>query len=199
MAAARRRRIAWWLRGVALAALLAYLPGYQASESGGLVEVERWLNHPVLLVGAAVVLTVVSLVVEFEFRTRWSQIGGAAALVVLVFLGLPIAFMAAMSSLTDVGNGQLVGRKVHPDHPDRVLTVTNVAFSIDPVYRLELLTGSGWSARHWDLGEWDSQSGEFSTVEWSGPDRITVTGVTEAAVFTVDSDGRPSRQRAALG
>ncbi|MFJ3218170.1 hypothetical protein ACIPLC_19895 [Kitasatospora sp. NPDC086801] len=196
MAAARHRRIAWWLRGVALAALLAYLPGYQASRSGGLVEVERWFNHPVPLLGTAVVLTVVSTVVGFEFRSWWSQVGGVAVLVALAFLGFPIVFMSSMSSLTGAGDGQPVGRKVHPDHPDRVLTVTNVAFSIDPVYRLELLTGSGWSARHWDLGEWDSRSGEFSTVEWSGPDRITVTGVTEAAVFTVDSDGRPTRQRA---
>jgi len=39
---------------VALVALLAYLPGFQATRSGELVEVERWFDHPVLLLGAAV-------------------------------------------------------------------------------------------------------------------------------------------------
>ncbi|MEV7925078.1 MULTISPECIES: hypothetical protein [unclassified Kitasatospora] len=192
MTAARRKRIVWWLRGVALAAFLVYLPGYQASFSGGLVEVERWLNHPLPLLGATVVLAVVSLVIQFEFRTWWSQVGCAAALVSLVFL----AGVAVLLSLLLDRDGQPVSRKSHPEHPDRVLTVTDVAFSIDPIYRVELLTGSGWSARHWELGEWDIRGGEFGRIDWSGPDRIAVTGVkgTETAVFTLDPDGRPIRQ-----
>ncbi|KQV11866.1 MULTISPECIES: hypothetical protein [unclassified Kitasatospora] len=176
-------------------ALLAYLPGYQASHSGGLVEVERWFDHPVPLLGAAVVLTVVSMVVEFEFRTKWSQIGCAAAVVALGFIGLPIVFL----SFALDGEGVAVDRKAGPNHPDHVLTVTNVAFSIDPVYRVELLTGSGWSARHWDLGVWEERDerGYFKSAEWSGPNQITVTAEKEITVFTVDPvSGRPSEPRA---
>ncbi|MEW1910072.1 hypothetical protein AB0442_16715 [Kitasatospora sp. NPDC085895] len=190
MTAGRRRRITRGLRGLALAALLAYLPGVQASHSGGLVEAERWFDHPVLLVGAAVVLTVASVVVEFEFRTRWSQIGCAAALAALVLVGTPIVFLA----VTLGGDGRPVDRKVHPGHPDRVPAVTDIAFSIDPTYRVELLTGSGWSARHWEPGVWDERDGRgfFTSAEWSGPDRITVTTEKEIAVFTLDpATGRP--------
>ncbi|WP_030267038.1 hypothetical protein [Streptomyces sp. NRRL B-24484] len=170
--------------------LLAYLSGIQASHSGGLVEVEQWFNHPVPLVGAAVVLTVVSAVVELEFRTQWSQIGCAAGLVALILGGVPIAFLA----LALGGSGTPVDRTARPGHPDHVLTVTNKAFSIDPVYHVELMTGSGWSARHWDLGVWDERDGRgwFQKAEWSGPDRITVTAEREVRVITVDpATGRP--------
>jgi hypothetical protein len=195
MTATRRKRIAWWLRGLASVAVLVYLPGFQASRSGGLVEVERWFHHPVPLLGAAVVLTVVSLVVQVEFRTRWSQIGCAAALVALGFVGVPIVLL---SFLLD-GEGRSADRKAGPDHPDRVLTVTDVAFSIDPVHHVELFTGSGWSARHWDLGVWDEhgERGYLESAVWSGPDRITVTAEKEITVFTVDAaSGRPSGPRA---
>lgn len=171
-------------------ALLAYLPGFQASHSGGLVEVARWFDHPVPLLGAAVVLTVVSAVVEFEFRTRWSQIGCAALLVVLAGVGLPIAYLAYVFD----GDGLTLDRTAGPGHPDRVLTVTDIAFSIDPVYRVELLTGDGWSARHWDLGIWDERGGTgyFTKAEWSGPNQITVTTEKEITVITVDpATGRP--------
>lgn len=177
-------------------ALLAYLPGFQASHSGGLVEVERWFDHPVLLLGAAVVLTVASAVVGFEFRTRWSQIGCAAAVVALGVVGLPIAFLSFALN----GEGRAVDQKAGPDRPDHVLTVTNVAFSIDPVYRVELLTDSGWSARHWDLGVWEEGDGRgyFKSAEWSGPDQIMVTAEKEITVFTVDPvSGRPSEPRVA--
>ncbi|MFI6444130.1 hypothetical protein [Kitasatospora sp. NPDC050543] len=177
-----------------MATLLAYLPGFQASHSGGLVEVERWFDHPVLLVGAAVVLIVASVVVELEFRTRRSQIGGAAALVALGAVGLPIAFLAFVQG----GDGRAVDRKADPDHPARVLTVTDTAFSIDPVYHVELVTGSGWSARHWDLGTWgEGGRDDFKRAEWSGPDQITVTGRKEITVFTVSPAGRPSEPRVA--
>ncbi|WP_431676451.1 hypothetical protein [Kitasatospora sp. KL5] len=194
MAARRRRRIAWWLRGLALVALLAYLPGFQASHSGGLVEVERWFDHPVVLLGAAVVLTVASAVIELEFRTRWSQLGCAAALVALGAVGLPIGFLSFVLG----GDGRAVDRKADPNHPDHVLTVTDTAFSIDPVYHVELLTGSGWSARHWDLGVWEEGDGRgyFKSADWSGPDRITVTTEKETTVFTLDPlSGRPSEPR----
>ncbi|MEU9131479.1 hypothetical protein AB0D08_25785 [Kitasatospora sp. NPDC048540] len=190
MTARRRRQIAWSLRGLALAALVVHALGRQASHSGGLVEVARWADHPVPLIGAAVVLTVVSAVVELEFRTRWSQIGGAAVLVALMFVGFPIALLSYATG----GDGRAVDRKADPHRPDRVLTVTDTAFSVDPVYHVELLTGTGWSARHWDLGVWDERDGRgsFKRAEWSGPDRITVTSATETTVFTVDpATGRP--------
>ncbi|WP_354644436.1 hypothetical protein [Kitasatospora camelliae] len=186
----RRRRIVWGLRGLAVLALLSYLPGFLASRPGGLVVVERWLNHPVLQLGAAVVLTVVSAVVEFEFRTRWSQIGFAVVLVALGVAGLPVAFL----SFALGGDARPVARTAAPDHPDRVVNVTDVAFSIDPVYRVELLTGSGWSTRHWDLGVWD-RGAYFQHAEWTGPDRITVTADKQVTVFTVAPDGRPSEPR----
>ncbi|MEE1821490.1 hypothetical protein PUR61_04645 [Streptomyces sp. BE20] len=175
--------------------LLAFLPGCQASRSGGLVEVERWFNRPVLLIGAAVLLIVVSVVVEFEFRSRWSQIGFAAVLVALGFVGLPIALLSfAMGE-----DGRAVDRKADPNHPDHVLTTTDIAFSIDPVYRVELLTGSGWSARHWDLGVWEEAGGRgfFKSAKWSGADEITVFAEKETTVFTVDPvSGRPGEPRA---
>ncbi|MFH8383003.1 hypothetical protein ACH4E7_18945 [Kitasatospora sp. NPDC018058] len=186
MTARRREQIAWWLRGGAAAALLAYLAGWHASRSGGLVEVEQWLNHPVLLGGAAVVMLVVSAVAEFEFRARWSQIGFAAVLAPFVVAGM----IGTVASSVSVISEPSVERKVHPDHPDRVLTVTNVAFSIDPVYRVQLLTGSGWSARHWNLGAWDGEHDYLQRAEWSAQDRITVTTEHQIAVFTVTPDGR---------
>ncbi|MFC9330872.1 hypothetical protein [Kitasatospora sp. NPDC057015] len=188
MTARRRKRIAWGLRGVALVASLAYLLGFQASHSGGLVAVEDWLDHPVLLLGSAVVLTVISGVMDFEFRTWWSQVGGAAALVALVFFGLPFLFGALLSG----GDAPVIDQKAGPEHTDRVLTVTNTAFSIDPIYHLELVTGGGWSARHWDLGTWGDGHRDFLSAEWSGPDRITVTGEDEVTVFDLGSGGRPS-------
>ncbi|MER5866493.1 hypothetical protein [Kitasatospora sp. NPDC002040] len=187
----RRRRIAWSLRGLALLAVLAYLPGLLASRSGGLVEVERWFNHPVLLLGAAVVLTVVSVVVECEFRTQWSQIGCAAALLAIGAVGLPIVALTFVTG----SDARPAVRKADPDHPDRVLTVTDTAFSIDPDFHVELLTGTGWSARHWDLGRWNERDGRgyFKGAAWSGPGQLTVTAEHEITVFNVDpATGRPS-------
>ncbi|WP_189919233.1 hypothetical protein [Kitasatospora xanthocidica] len=184
-AAAWHRRIEWWFRGAALVAFLTYLPGYQASHSGGLVEVARWLNHPVLLLGAAVVLLVVSMVVQFEFRTRWAQLGCAAVLSPLIVAAAGIGGLMFLFG----DDGRLVDRKPDPSRPDHVLTITDVAFSIDPIYRVELLTGSGWTARHWDLGTWNEGDG-FRKAEWSGPGRITVTAEHETRVYTVSDDGR---------
>ncbi|MFE7526572.1 hypothetical protein ACFU7Y_12685 [Kitasatospora sp. NPDC057542] len=184
MTAARRKRIAWGLRGVALAALSAYLVGRHASRSGGLVELELWFHRPVLLVGSAVVLVLISLLVELEFRTPESQIGLVGGLVALVFLGVPVA----LSTLVAEDSGVRTAREAAPGHPDRVLVFTNVADSIDPVYRVELLTGSGWSARHWSLGTW-GQGERLVRAEWSGPGRITVTSEKEIRVFTVGEDG----------
>ncbi|MER8183720.1 hypothetical protein [Kitasatospora sp. NPDC094015] len=174
-----------------MVALLAYLLGVQAARSGGLVVVERWFDRPVLLIGAGVVLIVVSVVVEFRFRTRWSQIGCAVALVALVAVGVPTALLAIAFS----EGGRAVDRKADPSHPDHVLTVTDVAFSIDPVYRVEVLTGSGWSVRHWELGVWAERDGRgsFKSADWTGPNQITVTAGERTTVFTVDPlSGRPS-------
>ncbi|WP_030060543.1 MULTISPECIES: hypothetical protein [Streptomyces] len=187
MTVTRRKQIVWWLRGAALAALLAYLPGYLSSRSGGLVEVERLLNHPVLLLGSAVVLLVLSMVIRFEFRTRWAQIGFAAVLSPLIVIGIAIGSLSYVLG----GDGRLVARKPGPDRPDHVLTVTDIAFSIDPIYRVELLTGTGWSARHWSLGTWEENDG-FLKAEWTGPGRIAVTAEHETRVYTVDGDGRPA-------
>ncbi|MGW3075471.1 hypothetical protein [Kitasatospora sp. NPDC001132] len=184
MTVARRRQVVWWLRGIALASVLVYLPGYFSSRQGGLVEVERWLNHPVLLLGAAITLAVASVVVQFEFRSRWAQIGCAAVLSPLLVIGAGVGAVAYIFG----GDGRLVVRKPDPSRSDHVLRVTDIAFSIDPVYRVELLTGSGWSARHWGLGTWDEGAG-FVRAEWSGPGRITVTLEKEIEVFTVGEDG----------
>ncbi|MFJ4189776.1 hypothetical protein [Kitasatospora sp. NPDC089509] len=191
MTARRRTRIAWGLRGTALAVFLAYLPGWHASRSGGLVVVEHWLNRPVLLIGAAVVLLVASLVVGLEFRTRFAQIGCAAVLAPLVVAGIAILGLSLLFS----ANGGREDRFVSPNRTDRVLTVTNVAFSVDPVYQVELETGSGWSARHWSMGTWDTSGGDFVRIDWSGPDEITVTGREKFTVFDVHSDGSLSEPR----
>ncbi|MFH9351449.1 hypothetical protein [Kitasatospora sp. NPDC017646] len=191
MTARRRRQIAWGLRGAALVASLAYLPGWHASRSGGLVVVEHWLNRPRLLIGAAVVLIVVSLVVELEFRSRFSQIGCAVLLAPLVIAGVPVLELSLVFS----GHGGREDRFVSPNRPDRVLTVTNIAFSIDPIYQVELETGSGWSARHWSLGTWNTRGGDFVRIDWSGPDRVTVTGRTSLTVFDVLPDGSLSEPR----
>ncbi|QKW18287.1 hypothetical protein HUT16_03700 [Kitasatospora sp. NA04385] len=186
----RRRQTAWTLRGLALLAALAYLPGWFGSRSGGLVEAERLFNHPAYLLGGALVLVVVSLVVELEFRTAFSQIGCAVALVALVAVTAPLAFF----SLAADDTGRWSHRKAHPDRPDLALTVTDVAFSVDPLYQVELVTGTGWSARHWTLGTWgeDSGHGFYEDAVWSGPDRITVTSDEETAVFVLDpATGRP--------
>ncbi|MFJ6771419.1 hypothetical protein ACIQOV_10685 [Kitasatospora sp. NPDC091257] len=184
MTVTRRKQVVWWLRGAALAALLVYLPGYFSSRQGGLVEVERWLNHPVLLLGTTIALAVASVVARFEFRTRWAQIGCAAVLSPLLVIGAGVGAVAYIFG----GDGRLVDRKPDPNRSDHVLRVTDIAFSIDPVYRVELLTGSGWSARHWGLGTWEEGDG-FVKAEWSAPGRITVTLQKEIEVFTVDEDG----------
>ncbi|MFE1316033.1 hypothetical protein [Kitasatospora phosalacinea] len=186
----RRRQVAWTLRGSALLAVLAFLVGRSGARSGGLVEAERLFGHPVQLLGGAVVLVVVSLVVELEFRTRFSQIGCAAALVGLVVVAGPYVLLG----LAFDGDGRPVSRTTHPDRPDLALTVTDVAFSIDPLYQVEVVTGRGWSARHWELGTWgeDSGHGYYQDAVWSGPDRITVTSDEESAVFVLDpATGRP--------
>ncbi|MFE7639642.1 hypothetical protein ACFU7Z_37010 [Kitasatospora sp. NPDC057518] len=179
----------WGLGGAALLALLAYAVGRYESRSGGLVVVERWLDHPVLLVGTAVVLTAVALYIGMEFRTWVSQIGCAVAMVALVFGGPLIAFLALVS-----GEGR-TDREASPGRPDRVLTMTNVAFSIDPIYRVELVAGSGWSARHWSMGIWNTRGGDFVRADWSGPDRITITGRRKLTVFDVHPDGSLSAPR----
>ncbi|MFD5431366.1 hypothetical protein ACFWJ4_04175 [Kitasatospora sp. NPDC127067] len=176
---------------MAFAALLAYLAGWYASRPGGLVVVDQWLNHPVLLVGAAVVLVVASLIIELEFRTRVSQIGCAAGLVALIF-GAP---MTVFTVLATTGFPGRTDREVSPGRPDRVLTMTNVAFSIDPIYRVELVSGTGWSARHWSMGIWNTQYGDLVRIDWSGTDRITITGRKKLTVFDVLPDGSLSAPR----
>ncbi|MFJ5234644.1 hypothetical protein ACIQBJ_32695 [Kitasatospora sp. NPDC088391] len=188
MTVRRRRQIAWTLRGLALLAVLAYLPGRQASRSGGLVEVERF-DQP-LLVGAAVVLLVVSVVVECEFRTLWSQIGCAAALVGLIATVGPVLLVAAVFG----GHQASEKRATRPDRPDWLVTATDAGPVDDPLHHFELVTGSGWSARHWALGEWrgDGGIGSYASVEWTAPDRITVSSEYEVTVFTLDpATGRP--------
>ncbi|MEU9042767.1 MULTISPECIES: hypothetical protein [unclassified Kitasatospora] len=185
-AAARHRRIEWWFRGAALVAILVYLIGHQAAGSGGLVEVERWLNHPVLLLGAAAVMLMVSMLVQFEFRERWAQLGCAAIasplIVVAVAIGAVTYFLGS--------EGRLMERRPDPGNPEHVLTVTDLAWSIDPICRVELLTGSGWTARHWYLGTWDEGDG-FLRAEWSGVNRITVITEREVREYTVERDGKP--------
>ncbi|MFJ9443918.1 hypothetical protein ACIRRH_18885 [Kitasatospora sp. NPDC101235] len=190
MTAARRKRIAWGLRGVALAALLAYAAGRYASRSGGLVVVEQWFDHPVLLVGSAVVLIVVSLIIEFEFCTEVSPVGCAVGVVALI-LGSPLIAPFVIMA----GDGR-IERQAAPGRTDRVLTLTDVSgFSIDPVYRVELVSGSGWSARHWSMGTWNTRGGYIERADWSGPDRITITGRTKLTVFDVLPDGSLSAPR----
>ncbi|GLW70914.1 hypothetical protein Kpho02_32130 [Kitasatospora phosalacinea] len=194
MALRRRRQIAWTLRGLALLAALALLAGAFGARSGGLVEAERWFAHPVPLLGTAVVLVVVSLVVELEFRTRFSQIGCAVALVGLIVVSAPYVVLGLLLD----GDGRPVDRKAHPDRPGLALTVTDVAFSIDPLYQVEVVTGTGWSARHWELGTWGEGTGHgyYRSAEWTGPDRITVTSDEETAVFVLDPvTGRPGAPR----
>ncbi|MFD0561317.1 hypothetical protein ACFQ2M_04270 [Kitasatospora saccharophila] len=167
MALRRRRQIAWLLRGLALLALLGLLLGRSGARSGGLVELERRFDHPVQLLGGAVVLVVVSLVVELEFRTRFSQIGCAAGLVGLIAVSVPYVLLGMVFE----GDGRPVARKPHPDRPERALTVTDVALSIDPLYQVEVVTGTGWSARHWELGIWGRAAGTASTRTRCGPGR----------------------------
>ncbi|MFJ6622231.1 hypothetical protein ACIQOW_32205 [Kitasatospora sp. NPDC091335] len=184
MTVTRRKQVVWWLRGAALAAFLVYLPGYLSSQQGGLVKVERWLNHPVLLLGTAVTLAVASAVAQFEFRTRWAQIGCAAVLSPLLVVGAAVGALAYVFG----GDGRLVDSRPEPNRADHVLNITDLAFSIDPVYRVELVSGTGWSARHWSLGTWGEEEG-FLRAEWTGPGRITVTLEHEVRVYTVDEDG----------
>ncbi|MFG2822362.1 hypothetical protein ACGFX4_23380 [Kitasatospora sp. NPDC048365] len=186
----QRRQVAWSLRGVALLAVLAHLPGARAATDGGLVRVESWLNRPVLLLGGAIALIVLSLVVELDFRTKWSQIGCAALLAPLVLVGALVVFVA----LTKSGGAHPMERLTSPAQPDRVVTVIDLDF-IDPVYRFELRTGTGWSERHWDLGEYDGFEHD-EHAEWTGPNEITVTREDSRTVFTLDpATGRPDKGR----
>ncbi|MFJ8045932.1 hypothetical protein ACIRBX_36015 [Kitasatospora sp. NPDC096147] len=188
----RRRRIAWALLGTAALATLAYLPGRQARRSGGLVEVARWLDHPALLLGGALVLTLVAWVVRFEFRSTWSQVLGALALISLatgaLYSAVPLIILSGWGD-------REVKRQDSPAGADRVLRVADVDPSIDPAYRVEVISGSGWSARHWTLGTWDESLGGFQGARWTGPDEITVTTSEQLAVFAVGPDGRPGEPR----
>ncbi|MFB7905561.1 hypothetical protein ACFC1T_03955 [Kitasatospora sp. NPDC056076] len=197
----RRRWAVRGLRAGALAALLAYAAGRYASRSGGLVEVERLLDRPVLLLGAAVVLLVVSAVLGIGARTGSGS--GARAGFVQIAVAVVLAPLVAASAVGAVssrlldGGARSVERKVHPDHPERVLTVTGDSSSIDSTsYRAELLTGTGWSARHWTIGSWDGGRDRLRAVECSTADRITVTTAREVLVFTLGPDGDPGRPAA---
>ncbi|MFB7948660.1 hypothetical protein ACFC6L_27515 [Kitasatospora phosalacinea] len=189
----RRRRVARFLAGFAVLAVLLYLPGLHAARSGGLVEVERLLDHPLVLLGAAAVLAVGAAVIGSEFRSAASQIGFAALLVGGVALGVP-AVLAGLAAGRDDG-ARHVERQVHPDHPDRALTVTETAsslFSPESDSRVELVTGTGWSARHWDLDTWGSAGTSYRGASWTGPDRITVRSDGGTAVFVLDpATGHP--------
>ncbi|MFE7526573.1 hypothetical protein ACFU7Y_12690 [Kitasatospora sp. NPDC057542] len=164
---------------MALAALLACAAGRRESRSGGLVVVERWLNHPVLLIGSALVLVAVSFFVELGFSSETGQIGCGLGLAALGF-GLPIAVLMYLFGPHE-GSSH---REAAPGRPDRVITITEMG-GFDPLYRRELVSGSGWSARHWEL----DYSRHGTGVNWSGPDRITITRGKTLAVFDVLPDG----------
>lgn len=152
------------------------------------MEVERWFNRPVLLLGAVLTLIVASIFVELGFHTSAWQIVWGIGLVAVGF-GVPLAFLSYVFG----GSERSSHQEAAPGRPDRVLTITDVAggFSVHPVYRMELVSGSGWSVRHWSTGvRWKS-----SRAVWAGPDRITVTGGSTVTVFDVLPDGSLSAPR----
>ncbi|MGW3075469.1 MULTISPECIES: hypothetical protein [unclassified Kitasatospora] len=71
-----------------------------------------------------------------------------------------------------------------------MIVITDLG-GFDPVYRSELVSGSGWSARHWEL----DSSRYDSSVNWSGPDRITIDRGIALTVFDVLPDGSLSESR----
>ncbi|MFG2909328.1 hypothetical protein ACGF13_30210 [Kitasatospora sp. NPDC048286] len=178
MTTVRRRQIAWGLRAVALLALLACVAGWRESRSGGLVMVAEWCDHPVLLIGSVLVLLVASLVVELGFGTGTGQLVCGLGLGLLV-LCVPFALLASLFPPMDPPR-----REAAPGRPDRVIVITDLG-GFDPFYRSELVSGSGWSARHWELDSSRHDDG----VNWSGPDRITITRGKTLTVFDVLPDG----------
>ncbi|MFJ7908858.1 hypothetical protein [Kitasatospora sp. NPDC096204] len=75
-------------------------------------------------------------------------------------------------------------REPAPGRPDRVIVITDMG-GFDPIHRSEPVSGSGWSARHWEL-----DTSKYDTdVNWSGPDRMTIDRGIALTVFDVLPDG----------
>jgi hypothetical protein len=188
---AAERRNRWWVGLVVVAALLIMAAVLGIRRPGGLL-VLGWLDWPVLF--GTVALCLLALACGLAVRD-WVVRLVFVSVLVLLALGWA-AFSAWLATWTDEDVGK-VSKYWSPDG-GKVLTVyqeTHLA-APDPTYELRLRSGSGITAREWDLGCVNTELDSLDEVEWIGPDRVRVHLSTHGPIDIVlyRLTGRPSNK-----
>ncbi|GAB3462803.1 hypothetical protein [Actinophytocola sediminis] len=178
----------WWLAAAGLAALLIVAAGLGVLRPGGFV-VLGWLDRPFLFGTVAAVLLALAGWLALRDPVRRLVVTCLLVVFAIGWAGLGWFAVALRADLAELsrhrspdGSGEL-----------RVYRGSNV---IDPTWELRLRSGSGFTAREWDLGCVNSDQETLTGVAWTGPDGLRVRlerhGPVEIALDA--STGRPARQ-----
>lgn len=168
--------------------VLAWAAGTREQRSGGLLRVEQALDHPVLLVVAAVLLIVAPLLRPGDRRRRPLSV----LLISTGALALPVTLLYCLLVSAFDDSGDRVERRAAPGRGDRTLVVTAGASGADPIWSVAVEDGSGLSTRWWALGGFGRNTahdaGERVAAAWTGPDEVTVD--TDRGVYLFHLDPR---------
>ncbi|MGH3756858.1 hypothetical protein [Actinophytocola sp.] len=179
------RRSRWWVTPVVLAASLIVAAGLGVARPGGFVLLGR-LDRPFLF--GTMALGLLALASWLAVRHPvWRRV--LAGLLVAFAVGWA-ALGALAASLRD--DLREISRHRSPD-AGRELLLYRGSNVIDPTWELRLRSGSGLTAREWDLGCVNSDQDSLTDVEWTGADGLRVHLSRRGPVEIVldGSTGRP--------
>jgi len=186
--AAAKPRNRWWIAAAVTAGLLIVAAGFGVAQPGGLV-VLGWLDRPFLFGAVALGLLAVASWLAIRHRV-WRAV--LASVLVLFALGWAMLGVLAMGLQNDLRE---LSRHRSPDD-NRELVLYRGSLVIDPTWELRLRSGTGLTAREWDLGCVNADADTLTSVEWTGSNGLRVhlsrNGPVDIALDA--STGRPNTQ-----
>ncbi|GAA5012843.1 hypothetical protein [Kitasatospora paranensis] len=182
----------WASRAALAAAVLLtalHAAGVWSDRSGGLVRVQQVFGSPWWPATAIGLLTVAPFLGPAGERRGWRT-----AACVALGLTLCLALLVILAERELRFPPRQVAASAPQGRADRRV-VAAYDGGEDPVWSVTLFTGSGWSERRWDLGNFrvgDEGGPGGDPVAWRGPDAFTVTVRGTRTLVRLDpASGRP--------